>query len=131
MADEFGGFSSPEDANFTRIPNDWFDICAKIKNLAELKIVLYLIRHTWGFHEYDKFKRISIDEFAHGRKHKGGKRMDDGTGLGLTAVKDGIRRAKEHGYIVTTYDRSDLGRIKKYYTLRMKGYTYAEEEEGD
>lgn len=116
----FEGFSYPDDQGFTRIPNDWFDACAQINNLAELKIVLYVLRHTWGFQEYEVAKKITVDEFASGRKRKDGTRIDKGTGLSPTAVKDGIRRATEHGYLLYAIDKSDLGRIKKYYLLRMR-----------
>jgi len=127
----FTGFSYPDDKRdddpeklkgFTRIPNDWFDVCVQINNLAELKIVLYMIRHTWGFQDYKEAKQISVDEFAHGCKRRDGMRMDNGTGLGLTAVKDGIKRAIEHGYLLYGVNKSDLGRIKKYYLLRMRDW---------
>lgn len=116
----FEGFSHPDDEGFTRIPNDWFEVCAQIDSLAELKIVLYMMRHTWVYQEYSSWKKITIDEFAHGRKRQDGTRMDSGTGLGITAVKDGIRRAVKHGYLVAGFDRSDLARIQKYYYLKMR-----------
>lgn len=116
----FQGFSSPDDEGFTRLPHDFFEVCAQINNVAELKVILYLARHTWGFQEYGQWKCISTDEFAHGRKRKDKSRMDSGTGLGITATKDGLKRAMQHGYIVVGYDRSDLARIQKYYFLKMK-----------
>ncbi len=127
MADEdsmssctFEGFSHPDNIGFTRIPNDWFEVCACIDNLAELKVVLYVIRHTWGFLEYDEPKKITIEEFAHGRKKRDRTTMDSGTGLGITAIKDGVRKAVEHGYLITIKSQGEPGWPKKYYVLRMK-----------
>lgn len=62
-------------------------------------------------------------------KKRTGARIDGGTGLGITAVKDGIRKAVRHGYIVTDIDESDLGRIKKSYALKMREAEETEEEE--
>lgn len=126
----FPGFN-PSFKGYSQLPNDWLDeIVSQIDNVAELKIVLYIYRHTWGFQEkkvtpddptkHDEMKQITTDEFAHGRKRKDGTRMDNGTGLGLTAVKDGIARAIKHGYIVCKIDDSDRARIKKSYGLKMQ-----------
>lgn len=116
----FEGFPHPDTEYFTRVPNECFEICARIDNLAELKIVLYMIRHTWGFQEYDKFKKITIDEFSQGRKRSDRTRMDDGTGLGITAVKDGIRKAVQHGYLIAVDSEGEPGWRKKYYALKMR-----------
>ena len=50
----FPGFFRPK-SNFYRLPNDWFDIWANIRQktgrsriLALLKIVEYVIKWTWG-----------------------------------------------------------------------------------
>lgn len=118
---QFEGFRKidKESKNFYGIPNEWTDIMADIDNLAELKIIEYIMRHTWGFKEHDTLKCITTDEFAHGRKRKDGTRMDKGTGLGTTGVKQGITKAVEHGYVICETDESDKGRIKKHYGLKM------------
>jgi len=115
----FQGFRRDPKANFTRMPNEWFDICMRvIDNLAELKCVLYVIRHTWGFSEYDKLQYLTVDDFVNGRKTRDG-RMDNGTGLGETAVKQGLKKAIEHGFLVVEIDARDKGRIRKHYGLKM------------
>ena len=119
MSDEtFEGFVPPIDDYF-RMPNEWINICAKIDNLSELKVVQYVLRHTWGYQEYDGVRNITVDEFMDGRKRRDGTRMDNGTGLSEPSVKDGIKRAVKHGYVVCTIDDKDKARIKKYYGLRM------------
>jgi hypothetical protein len=118
----FEGFRKIDKAakGFYSMPNEWTDIMADIDNLAELKVIEYIIRHTWGFHEYDQFKYITVDEFMYGRISKG-ERMDKGTGLKSDrSVKDGIKAAIEHGYVLCDVDSSDKARIKKSYKLKMR-----------
>lgn len=116
----FPGFTLP-DKGFIKLPNNWTDITAEIDNLAELKIIMYILRHTWGYQEYSQLKHITIDEFVNGRKHNDGTRMDKGAGLGETCVKQGLARAIEHGYVICEIDDSDKGRIRKYYGLKLEG----------
>lgn len=105
---------------FYMLPNEWTDIMADIDNLAELKVVEYLMRHTWGFKEYDQFKFITIDEFMYGRlRSDGATRMDKGTGLKSDrSVKDGLKAAIEHGYILCEQDAK--AKVKKAYKLKMQ-----------
>jgi len=116
------GFDMPE-AGHTRMPNNFFEAVAQIDNMAELKVVLYVARHTWGFQEFDEHKRITTDEFVHGRKLKNRERMDSGTGLGLTSTKEGITKAIAHGFLECEMDYSDLARVQKSYRLKMKDET--------
>ncbi len=102
------------------MPNSWTDITAEINNIAELKVVEYILRHTWGYQEYGVKKHITIDEFVNGRRRQDGSRMDLGTGLSERAVYDGLRKAVENGLIDEETDDSDRGRIKKSYSLRMR-----------
>ncbi len=110
----FQGFDKPEQ-NWFKLPNNWTDITAGINNIAELKVVEYILRHTWGYQEYGLKKCITMDEFVHGRKRQDGSRMDKGTGLSERAVRYGIVKALENGLIEEDIDDNDRGRIKKYY----------------
>jgi len=115
----FEGFDQPE-SNWFRMPNSWTDMTAGINSIAELKIVEYILRHTWGYQEYALKKHITIDEFVNGRRRQDGSRMDSGTGLSERAVYDGIRKAVEDGLIEEETDSSDRGRVKKYFSLHMR-----------
>jgi hypothetical protein len=115
----FRGFDLPEQ-NWFRLPNSWTDITRDITSISELKIVEYVLRHSWGYHEFGIAKRISTDEFMNGRRHQDGSRMDRGTGLSKPSVIDGLRKAVSHGFLIEHVDRSDRGRVKKYYLLRMR-----------
>lgn len=114
----FHGFYNPE-KNFFPMPNNWTDITAEINNLAELKVIEYVMRHTWGFHEFGIKKTITTDEFMYGRKRKDGSRMDKGTGLAKQSVVDGLKRAIFDGYLVFAEDTSDMARREKSYALNM------------
>ena len=114
----FQGFVPPVDDYF-RMPNEWINICAGINSLAELKIVQYVLRHTWGYQDYDGVRKLTLDEFMHGRKRRDGTRIDKGTGLSDRGVKDGIALAIEHGYLICEIDDRDRARIKKSYGIKM------------
>lgn len=113
----FGGFPRVEQ-NWHRLPNCWTDILAGISSLAEIKVLHYVLRHTWGFSEYDQPKVISLDEFQHGRRRRDGSRMDSGTRLSRQAVLDGLRRAVADGYLEVEAS-GDNGRRRHAYRLRM------------
>src|SRR6266446_10526566 len=124
----FAGFSKPE-ANFFRLPNEWTDITAKVTSLAEMKLVEYVLRHTWGYSEYDIVKKITTDEFMHGRKGKDGNRIDHGTGLSNKSVVEGLHKAVEHGLLEVETDDRDKARIKKFYKLKMRNPIEEDEPE--
>ena len=105
-------------ANFSKLPNVIIDNLHLITSLGELKCILYILRHTFGFGE--SRKRISTDEFVHGRKQKGGKRFDKGTGLSPNTVRDGLRRAVEHGFLIVEINNRDKARVTKYYSIKME-----------
>lgn len=119
QSQSFDGFDLPR-RNYFFMPGEWIDITASITNLAELKVVQYILRHTWSFQEFGLTKRITIDEFIHGRRRKHGTRMDQGTGLSEQSVRNGLASALKDGLIVEEIDDRDRGRIKKYYGLKMK-----------
>lgn len=111
----------PEQTNWTKFPNKIIDHLHLITSGAELKIIVYIVRHTWGYNEFDEGKNISIDEFMHGRKRRNGTRIDDGCGLQKQAVISGIKAAIVHGFIDVDVDDRDAARVKKYYRLRGEG----------
>ncbi len=123
----FVGFDPPT-SNWFRMPNNWTDVTSEINNLAEIKIVEYILRHTWGYQEYGLKKHITIDEFVNGRRRQDGSRMDYGTGLSERAVYDGLRKAVDRGLIEEEIDDRDRGRVKKWYSLRMRVHSAVESE---
>ncbi len=123
----YEGFGLPEN-NYFRMPKEWTDITSKITSIAEVKVVEYILKHTWGYQEYGLQKKITTDEFIHGRRRKDGTRLDNGTGLDAKSVRSGLRKAVVHGLIVEVIDDRDKGRIKKYYSIRMRAAISSEED---
>jgi hypothetical protein len=136
----FPGFWDPRlHDGWTKMPHKLIDeVLCKIDSITELKVVLYILRNTWGYKEkkktvqdededeyedegkeYDIYKKITTDEFMHGRKRVDGSRIDKGTGLSDWGVKDGIAKALKHGYIEVDVDARDKGRIKKKYRIKI------------
>ena len=112
---KFEGFSEPTE-NWSKLPHTLIANLHKMTSESEVKIVLYILRHTWGYH--DDQKKITIDEFSHGRKRKDGSRLDSGTGLSENSGRAGIEKATEHGFIEVAEDSTDKARIKRYYQLK-------------
>ncbi len=113
---KFKGFSDPKE-NWSKLPHEFIEALPTINSMSELKCILYILRHTWGYH--DERKRITTDEFMDGRKRKDGTRIDSGTGLSKKSVILGLQRAEKHGFIEVDLDKRDMARMKKSYKLRM------------
>lgn len=122
---KFQGFNLPEE-NWSKLPHQLIESLSKFASQGELMVVLYILRHTWGFQEFDQFKKITLNEFMHGRKTTNLKeyptgRMDKGVGMSKGAIIRGLQRAEEHGFIKVEKDERDKARVKKYYMLNMVG----------
>ena len=115
----FNGWKKPEQ-NWSRLPHEFIENIPKFSSKSELCVVLYVLRHTWGYD--DDYKKITLDEFQNGRKRKDGTRIDNGTGMSINAIKAGIKQAIEHGFLSVGRDESDKARIKQYYSLSELDY---------
>lgn len=80
-------FQSP---NYTQTPNDLFDELLPEMGLAELKVVMCIVRHTFGYHKDDV--KLSIRKIARF------------TGLTAKSVMEGADAAEAHGLIERTTD---------------------------
>ena len=101
--EQFKGFEPPK-TNYSKLPHALIEALPNFSSLAELKVVLYILRHTWGFQEFDDLKRITLDEFQYGRRLKNRSRMDDGTGMSKEAIREGLKRATKDGFIIQSPD---------------------------
>lgn len=113
---KFEGWEKPQ-SNYFKVPNEFW----LIEDLTphERMVLLYILRHTWGFQEFDIMKPITIDEFQHGRKEIDGKRMDKGCGVSRGGISQALKSLEEKGYIQVMTDVSDPARVKKHYMLNM------------
>lgn len=114
----FSGFDEPLE-NWSKLPNSFIAALPLITSLSELKVILYVLRHTWGYREYETGKHITTDEFANGRKKKDGTRIDNGIGMSEPSIRSGINSAVSHNFLVVETDDSDLARVEKSYQLNV------------
>lgn len=115
---KFKGFDLPRQ-NWSKLPHAFVDELHRIGTVAEVKVILYVLRHTWGYGEYGKPKRITVDEFQFGRKRRDGSRLDHGTGLSEPSIRSGLDLAEEHGFLICETDNRDKGRIQKFYCVNL------------
>ena len=116
VAKVFSGFETPEQ-NWSRMPHGLIGQLPVIDSLSELKVILYILRHTWGYQEFDTYKKITLDEFEHGRMRSDRTRMDTGTGMSKSSILRGLNNAEEHGFILVETNDKDKARIKKTYRI--------------
>jgi phage replication O-like protein O len=107
----FRGFISPR---YTQVPDELFDDLMSQLSGAELKVLLYIIRRTFGFKK--DVDNISLNQICKGIITRAREVLDRGTGLSqqsvITALKGLVeknaivakrRSSKERGYEATTY----------------------------
>ena len=115
----FKGFEYPKE-NWSKYPHELINHYPELaEKPSSLFVLNYILRHTWGYQEFEKLRRISIDEFEHGRKGKDGSRLDRGVGFSAPTIISTLKWLEERGFILVEIDRHDAARIKKYYRLRM------------
>lgn len=108
---KFRGFHSP---NYTQVPDELFDELLPMLSGAELKVLLYITRRTFGFKKPSD--NISLSQITDGIVTSTGKRIDGGTGLvkstAALAVKGLVEKniilkvrnqAPRRGDMATTY----------------------------
>jgi hypothetical protein len=113
----FKGFSSP---NFTSVPDEFFDELAPRLNGGEVKVLLYIIRRTFGF----KKERdcISLSQMLNGIVRRNGERLDNGAGLSKPSLCRALNTLVEKQVIIATrqydYNGSNMATA---YQLNMRG----------
>lgn len=116
MSNEFQGFSGPFE-NWFKFPLEIIN-CLPELDKKQIVLLVYLFRHTWGYHDDDP-KKITLDEFQHGRKRRDQSRIDRGTGLARNSIIDGLAALEKRGFIEIETDDQDKARIEKWYSIRM------------
>jgi Bacteriophage replication protein O len=117
----FQGFRSPR---YTQVPDELFDELIPHLSGAELKVLLYIIRRTFGFKK--ESDNISLNQLLHGITTKEGIILDRGTGLtkktlletlkslvGKNLIISKRRRSEEKGNEPTTYHLNIIGEKKE------------------
>jgi|SRR5579884_3427132 DNA-binding transcriptional ArsR family regulator len=93
----FRGFVSP---NYTSVPDELFDEFLAVLSGAELKVLLYVVRRTFGFKK--ESDAISLNQLVDGITTRDGRRLDYGTGLSQSTVQVALKGLIEKNLIVAT-----------------------------
>lgn len=112
----FEGFANP---NYTQVPDELFDQLLPVLSDAELRVLLYIVRRTFGFKRDSD--AISLSQMVKGITTREGQVLDSGTGLSKSTVARGLKSLKEKGIIVAIRNTSpSRGHEPTIYRLRFK-----------
>jgi phage replication O-like protein O len=112
---EFQGFQSP---NYTQVPDELIDHLMIDLSGAELKVVLYIIRRTFGFKRDSD--NISLSQMLNGLQAKDGRVLDRGVGLSKKTLLQALRSLEEKRIILTQRRQSlEKGNEPTAYRLNM------------
>jgi hypothetical protein len=93
--------------NTTQVPNVVLDRWMASMTGAEIKVVLYVIRRTYGFGRTSD--RISVGQMVDGIVKRDGTRLDYGTGLGRSTVIAAIDGLTREGVLLRRASRAPSG----------------------
>lgn len=111
----FRGFRSP---NTTPIPDEVFDELLADLSGAELKVLLYICRRTFGWKK--ESDNISLNQMLRGITRKDGTRLDRGVGLSKPTLLRTIKSLVEKGIILAEQrDSQEKGHEPTNYQLHM------------
>ena len=112
----FLGFSHP---NGTIVPDDVFDVLLPELSEAELRVLLYIIRRTFGFKKNSD--AISLSQMVNGIQARDGRILDRGTGMTRRGVMKGAAGLIEKGIVTAEKRMSEDGvNSINVYSLRFK-----------
>lgn len=121
MKDENGrfiGFYSPK---YTQVPDDLFDELMSELSGSELKVLLYVIRRTFGFKKDSDL--ISLSQMVSGIVKKDGTILDKGTGLSKEGVSKALKSLVEKGILMKNRKHSEKRGFKaSEYALSIFNY---------
>ena len=112
----FPGFQFP---TTTPVPDEVFDVLMPQLSGAELKVLLYICRRTFGFKKPSD--SISLHQIAHGIKTRDGRVLDGGTGLCKRHVIRALKVLEKKNIIKVTrkVDETGLNEVNTY-SLNMR-----------
>lgn len=117
----WSGFNIP---SYTQVPDLLFDILLPYLSDPELRVLLYIIRRTFGFKK-DR-DNISLQQITEGIVRRDGERLDYGCGVGKTAAIKAVKGLVEKNIIAKQNNRSDeRGDEATTYTLVFNAPVFA------
>ncbi|MFC1960019.1 replication protein [Chloroflexota bacterium] len=114
--ERFKGFAKP---NTTPTPDDVFDIFLTELTHAELKVLLYIIRRTYGFKK--AVDQISLKQITSGLITRKGRQLDYGAGVNRRTAQRVVKRLEDRGLITVKRVRTEDGyNHVNTYSLRFR-----------
>ncbi len=112
----FAGFQRP---NYTQVPDELFDELLAELSDGELRVLLYIIRRTFGFKkDYDD---ISLRQMVEGIRTRDGRVLDRGAGLSKASAARAVAGLSAKGIISATRNSSpQKGNEPTTYALRFR-----------
>jgi hypothetical protein len=118
MAATSKGFLRP---TTTPTPDEIFDVWLSQLTGSELKVLLYIVRRTFGFKK--DADRISLTQICESIVTREGKVLDRGTGLSRTSASRAVRALESLGLIVVSRSQDEGGKhATNTYRLHFKGF---------
>jgi Bacteriophage replication protein O len=112
----YEGFAAP---NYTPVPDDVFDVIAPELTESELRVLLYILRRTFGFKR--NADAISLTQMVEGIKTRDGRQLDRGAGLSRRGVMAGCAGLVEKRIITVEKRLSPHGDNEiNVYSLRFR-----------
>lgn len=118
-------FAEPKE-NYCKYPNDWFDFWAFVRSqvgprfVTLLKLVEYVLMHTWGMNNPEGKVRLSANEIHSGRRKKKNERWDAGVGISENSVRKAGDMLVRLGVLIIHTDTRDKARKTRSYQLKMR-----------
>lgn len=97
----FAGFSGP---NYTQVPDALFDELLPVLSGTELKVLLYVIRRTFGFKR--EADTISLAQMVNGIVKRDGTRLDYGAGVSKKSLLLALRSLEDRQILFIERRRS-------------------------
>jgi DNA-binding transcriptional ArsR family regulator len=97
-------FSRVSSPNTTQVPDQYLDELLPILSGAELKVLLYITRRTFGFKKDSD--NISLSQMLRGITTRDGRILDRGTGLSKPTLLQALRSLQDKHIIETECRRS-------------------------
>ncbi len=115
---QFPGFRRP---NYTPVPDELFDVLLPDLRGAELKVLLYIVRRTFGFKK--ERDAISFNQFLRGVHSRDGQTLDGGCGVrDRTTLARALRALERMGAISAERSTDERGESETtMYSLRFAG----------
>ena len=119
---DWPGFEAPR---YTPVPDDLFDLWLPYVTGAELKVLLYLMRRTFGWKK--DADAVSLSQICAGITRRDGTPLDQGTGLSRSTALAAIAGLEAKRLIVAQRDPNAAQTHQAtVYRVRMRGDSWIE-----